>query len=301
MKKTIGLARKTVQILGIDVDSTEVDRVLTAVEEKVSYNSLELNSSRKFYIVTPNPELILMAQEDRELKKALNSTEFSIPDGIGLSQAARFLSLPAPKNIIARFFVTLVQGAVVGLATFFNRSWLMQEIKPLKGRLLFVELMKLANKRGWKVFFLGGESNEAIVAASKISLKYRNIKIKAEPGPMFNNDGEPRSERDRELYSDVVKKINNFNPHLLIVCLQDPKEEKFVYKNHKKLNIGGAAAFGGTFRYIAGLSKLPPEWMGELGLEWVWRLIKEPFRLKRILNAFPIFPIRVWKHKLFNS
>ncbi|MEK7550393.1 MAG: WecB/TagA/CpsF family glycosyltransferase, partial [Patescibacteria group bacterium] len=72
----------------------------------------------------------------------------------------------------------------------------------------------------------------------------------------------------------------------------------WIYKNLSKLNIGGAMAVGGTFRYLSGFSKLPPKWMEKLGLEWVWRFLTEPKRIFRIFNAFPLFPIRVWIHKL---
>jgi N-acetylglucosaminyldiphosphoundecaprenol N-acetyl-beta-D-mannosaminyltransferase len=57
-------------------------------------------------------------------------------------------------------------------------------------------------------------------------------------------------------------------------------------------------AVGGTFRYIAGMSKLPPKWMENFGLEWVWRLITEPKRFSRIFNAFPIFPLRIFWFKI---
>ena len=207
-----------------------------------------------------------MAQRDNVLKQALNSSDFPVPDGIGLNYASRFL---------------------------YGKS-----LNIIHGRKLFESLMQLANKMEWKVFFLGGENGEAAISARKISLNYKNIKIKAQEGPMFNGDGEPATESGRKLYLEVAKEINSFGPEILIICLSDPKEEKWVYKNYNKLNIGGAAAFGGTFRYVAGMSKLPPAWMEKAGLEWIYRLITEPYRWRRILNAFPIFPLRVFWFKV---
>ena len=57
----------------------------------------------------------------------------------------------------------------------------------------------------------------------------------------------------------------------------------------------------GTFNYVAGNMKLPPKWMEKMGLEWVWRLIQEPKRLRRIINAVIIFPWKVFSYKLLNS
>lgn len=283
MKKESKIVRKQVNILDIMVDSTELVEVLATVEKKISHNSIELNTNVKFYITTPNPELILASTKNKELKKALNNADFSIPDGIGLAQAAKFLSFPG-KNT----FSTFVQGLFVGLTTFVNKSYLTNYLPIIKGRELFLELVKLAVKNNWKIFLLGGLNNEAELAANHLISLYPNILISSFGGPQVTT----------KLSSDIVNKINSFKPHLLFVAFGNPKQEIWIHKNLSKLNIGGAMAVGGTFRYIAGLSKLPPKWMEKLGLEWIWRLLTEPFRLKRILNAFPLFPIKIWLSKL---
>src|SRR4030043_514847 len=125
-RKIVEKGRKYVNILGIRVNGTPIDRLLASLEDNITHNV-------RFYIVTPNPELVLMAQKDGQLKLALNSTAFSIPDGMGLAQAA---------------------------------------------------------KNSWKVYFLGGESGEAALAAKKLGETYKKVRIEAESGPMFNNQGE---------------------------------------------------------------------------------------------------------------
>ena len=77
-----------------------------------------------------------------------------------------------------------------------------------------------------------------------------------------------------------------------------PKQEKWIYKNVKKLDVKGIIAVGGTFDYVFGKASLPPKWMEEAGLEWLWRLLHEPKRVFRILNAVVIFPLKVWRSKL---
>ena len=173
-----------------------------------------------------------------------------------------------------------------------------KRFKCSKGREVVLDLIKLADQNNWKVFFLGGEGDEAKLAAEKLKRLYKKIKIESFAGPILNTHAVAVSEVNKRLEKDAVDRIRKFGPRILFVAMKNPKQEIWIHRNISKLNIGGAMAVGGTFRYIAGLSKLPPKWMESLGLEWVWRLITEPYRIKRILNAFPIFPLRVFWYKL---
>ena len=251
--------RRFVQILGINVISTSIPKLLVTTRDNISHNT-------KFFIVTPNPELILASTKNITLRKALNSSNFPVPDGVGLNYASKFLH---GKNL-----------------------------NIIPGRKLFEKLVELANKNGWKVFFLGGEGKEAALAAEKLELNYKRVKIKTFAGPILNEKAIPVTEVNRKLEKDAVDLINKFRPDLLFVAMKNPKQEIWIHKNLSKLNVGGAMAVGGTFRYIAGLSKLPPRWMEKAGLEWVWRLLTEPKRFRRIFNAFPIFPLRVFWFKI---
>lgn len=269
------------QIMGINVLSTTTSELLASVKQKIS-------DSSKFSILTPNPELIVMAQENIDLKEALNSADFPIPDGVGLAQAVKYQSLWAPRNMILRAPVVFLQGLAVGIATFLNKKWLTDELNIIHGRKLFMDLVKLSNDNSWKVFFLGGLDNEAELAAKKLQNKYTKLRIQYAGGP----------EVTIKLSKDIVDKINKFKPQILFVAFGNPKQEIWIHNNLSKLNIGGAMAVGGTFRYVAGLSKLPPDWFASLGLEWFWRLITEPFRFKRIWNAVIVFPLKVFQQKI---
>jgi len=278
-------------ILGINVNSTSTSEVLTRVGDLISHN-------RRFYIVTPNPELILMSQTDQMLKKALNGSDISVSDAIGLSQAAKYLSLNLPKNILLKYPVAFVQGIIVGAATFFAPKWLTAEVKPLKGRILFMDLIDLARKNNWKVFLLGGLDSEAEIASLKLKFKYKNLNIEYNKGPRLDKEAKPVSEDDRKIESEAVAQINKFAPKIVFVAFGNPRQEIWISKNLSRLNISGAMAVGGSLRYIAGMSKLPPKWMAKIGLEWLWRGLNEPVRLGRILRAVIVFPLRVFQSKL---
>jgi N-acetylglucosaminyldiphosphoundecaprenol N-acetyl-beta-D-mannosaminyltransferase len=242
--------RKIGQILGINVISSSITSVLASVEDFIAHNS-------KFYIVTPNPELILMAQDNLNLKEALNSANLPVPDGVGLKIADSALTI-------------------------------------IKGRELFLELIKLANKRSWKVFLLGGLDVEAVKAGSSLKSQFPGIKIESAGGPKLSVNAIPLGINERKTEIETIDRINKFAPQLLFVAFGNPKQEIWIHKNLSKLKIGGAMAVGGTFRYIAGITPLPPKWMAKAGLEWLWRLITEPSRLERIFNAVFVFPLKVF-------
>lgn len=295
MKKTVKVnslsSRKYANILGIKVLSTSRDSLLANIEDFISHN-------RKFYIVTPNPELVLSSAQDPRLKSALNNSDLPVPDGIGLTQAAKYLSLPIPGNILLKVIVGFFQGLLVGAATFINKEWLASGLNLIKGRVLFPKLVELADKKNWRIFFLGGEGREAEITANELRVKHPSLQVQTSRGPMLNNNAVPVEEMDRRLEKEVFEKINKFEPKLLFVAFGNPKQEIWIHKNLSKLNVIGAMAVGGTFRYIAGMSKLPPEWVSKLGFEWLWRLVTEPYRIGRIWNAVVVFPLKVFLYKV---
>lgn len=246
--------RKYVNILGVRVDSTSEGEVLAKITQKIA-------SKAKFYVVTPNPEIIVRAQKDSELREILNKADLALPDGSGLKIAEPNLTI-------------------------------------VRGRDVFVSLLKEASMRKWKVFLLGGTRDANQRAIKKAKLFYNSINIKGEAGATIDLKGEPVSEVDIRIQSDVLDKISIIQPDILFVGLGAPKQEKWIYKNFEKLEARCIMAVGGAIDYLAGTAKLPPVWMKKLGLEWLWRLLNEPWRFTRIISAVVIFPLKVIKSKL---
>lgn len=300
MKKTLNKNSKTdrkyVNILGVNILSTTTASVLTASLYNISHSQTGAHNI-KFSILTPNPELVLASTTNNKLKEALNSATFSIPDGLGLLAADSYQqSLIGISNNYG-----YIQSFRAWFESFyintFDRQKLQSKLNLIKGRSLFLKLVELAEKKGWKVFLLGGEGNEAVFCAEHLISVYPNILLSTSRGPILDKNGEPNSKIDIKVQSDLIKRINMLKPDLLFVAFGNPKQELWIHNNLSKLNIGGAMAVGGTFRYIAGLSKLPPKWMEKLGLEWLWRLVTEPNRFIRIWNAVILFPLKVFLTK----
>ncbi len=246
---------KYATILGIKVCSTSIDELLIQIQDKL-YKKIQ------FCILTPNPEIILQAQNEPDLFKALNSAEFSVPDGVGLKLANRSLQI-------------------------------------IKGRELMLDLFKMANSQGLKVFFLGTKPEIIKKTLIKIKNEFPNIKAKGNSGPKLDNKANPVSEVDISLQFEIVKEINSFKPDLLFVALGAPKQEIWIDRNIHNLNTIGAMAVGGSLDYYSGFVKPVPPVMEQLNLEWLWRLIQEPQRIGRIFNAVILFPIMVFREKSY--
>lgn len=293
-KQTVKYRLKQAKILDIIVDSTSKTRVLSQVREKIT-------KKHKFYIVTPNPEMVMRARYDKLFRKILNGADIKLPDGIGLAAAHRFLSLPGPQNRLIRLLVVSLQGVAVGFSVFINRKWLFENLEIIKGREFFLDLAKLANKRGWKVFLFGGENGVCEETAAILSRSLKKVKIEYSQGPIIDKFGKPVSAVDKRTEKEMVQQINRLKPHLLFVALGAPKQEKWLYRQLPNLDIGGAMVVGGTFNYVSGKVSLPPKWINNIGLEWLWRLFTQPKRIGRIVMATIAFPAQVFWYKLTRS
>ncbi len=90
--------------------------------------------------------------------------------------------------------------------------------------------------------------------------------------------------------------INESGADMLLVAYGAPKQDKWIYRNREKLpTVRVAIGVGGSFDFVTGKSIRAPRWVQNLGLEWLHRLLKEPWRWRRML-ALPRFVLRVlWK------
>ncbi len=215
-------------------------------------------------IVTPNPEIIVRSQKDITLRKIINQADFSLPDGQGLVWAS---------------------GG---------------RIKERIAGIDFAEdLISEAGKRGWRVFLVGGGVGIAKRAAAALNIKYQISNIKYAEGPWLNEDGEPVDEKQARVEKKTIDKIKRFSPDMVFVGFGPPKQEKWIKRNQADLPPALYMTVGGAFDLWSGKIKRAPGLMQQLGLEWLWRLLQEPRRARRIFRAVVEFPLRVlWSRLL---
>lgn len=284
LKIDVNSGRKYGSIMGVNVDSTTKDRVLKSV---LRY----LNCHHKFFITTPNPEIIMKARLDTKLRLAINRSDIKIPDTIGVILALEYLKLVSKRTGWGAVRLFLL-GLFVGV-TYLKRWGSGDTIKVIKGRELFVDLIRLSNNRSLKVFLLGGKKGVSERAVCNLSKKYPKVRFAHASGARLNNDGEPKTTKDVLENKKIIQSINKFKPDMLFVGFGAPKQEKWVYGNFDKLAVGGVMVVGGTFDYVSKSKPYPPKIFDKLALEWLWRLFVER-NYKRILTATVIFPWAVY-------
>lgn len=143
------------------------------------------------------------------------------------------------------------------------------------------KLLQYCGENKKSFFIFGGRPGIAEIACKNIEVKYRGIKVTGYHHGYF----------DKEDETEIIDKINNAKPDVLFVCLGAPKQEKWINKNKDKLNCKLAMGVGGSVDVYAGAAKRAPEIFQKLGLEWFYRFLKEPRRLKRML-VLPKFLVR---------
>lgn len=145
-------------------------------------------------------------------------------------------------------------------------------------------LDKLSNS-DYKLFLFGGKPGIAELAAEKLTDKYPGLKICGTRNGYFKPEETPV----------IIEEINNSGADVVFVCLGAPKQEQWIHENAKKLKTKAALGVGGSLDVFAGTVERAPEFYCKHGLEWFYRLVKEPWRAKR-MAALPKFAITVILH-----
>lgn len=209
-------------------------------------------------VFTPNSEIVQMCIEDEALRQTVNSASLVIPDGIGVVKAARILGTP-------------LKGKVAGVEL---------------GR----EVLAFAAQDGLPVFFLGGKPGVAEAAAEKMREAHPGLNVCGARDGYFQKEG---PENDA-----AVAQVNESGAKVLFVCLGAPTQEKWIAANRGRLpGVQILLGLGGSLDVYAGTVKRAPKIFIKLGLEWFYRLLKEPWRIGRMMRL-PQFYFGTWRYKI---
>lgn len=135
-------------------------------------------------------------------------------------------------------------------------------------------LSMLCAKKNLKLALVGAKQGVAEAAAGELKKRFLDLDV-------------------RDFFDGNIKKISDYCPQVVAVALGHGKQEKFIVRLLPLVpSIKIAIGVGGALDYISGAKRRAPKWMRKKGLEWLWRLIQEPRRLPRIINAAIVFPIK---------
>lgn len=233
-------------------------------------------------VVTAYSEFYVTAQTDTVFADIIKKADLITPDGISVLAGVKYAKLARGKNIFGK----IAEGLKIG------GEILSGEVgETVTGVYLFEELTKLAEKRGWKVFLLGGWGEVSLRTSKLLLERFPNLRVVCD-------SGESQVGTDKAVDERVVKKINAFKPDLMFVQYRPVQQEKWIFSHLTGLKAGVIMGVGGTFNEYLGDFRPAPAWMEQMGLKWLWRVMVEPKRLGRILRAVVVFPWLVFRESL---
>ena len=218
----------------------------------------KIENDEKYIIYTPNTEIIMMCQKDEEFLNLMNKSDINVPDGVGLVYAAKIKKLPLKEKVA--------------------------------GYDLSINLLKMADEKNLKLYVVGGKPGVAEAAMKNVQNKYPGIKIMGAQHGYFK--GAHLGEFGHEEELSLIEDINRHKPHILFVGFGAKKQEQWIEYNKGLINANVIIGNGGTLDGLAGIVKRAPDIFINLGLEWLYRLIKEPKRITRQI-VLPEFMFKV--------
>ncbi len=155
---------------------------------------------------------------------------------------------------------------------------------PLRGRVTGVELSRrlagLAACNGYRLFLLGAAPGVAQKAAGRLAADYPGLIVAG----VFAGSPDPADE------AAIIATIRAAAPHVLLVAYGAPAQDKWIARNLSRLGVPVCVGVGGVLDYLAGEAPYAPAWLRRLGLEWLYRLVRQPWRWRRIWRAVAVFP-----------
>ena len=229
---------KKIKIRGLAFDNV-------TMEEAVFLAAQALKQNKQISVFTPNAEIAQLAEENRKIRELLNRADILLPDGAGILLAAEIIKTPLTQK---------VAGVDFG-----------------------ENILKLAARDGYPVFFLGGKPGIAELAAEKQKEKLPTLSVVGARDGYFEKNG---AENDT-----VLRTINESGAKILFVCFGAPAQEKWIAENKAKLpNVRLLMGLGGSLDVYAGAVKRAPTFFIRIRLEWLYRLLQEPKRLGRMMK-----------------
>lgn len=275
----------SISILGVRIDAVTEQQAVNAICQAAS-------DRKKFKVATVNPEFIMAAQHNQQFKRTLDQSDLSLPDGVGVMWAANVFAYQGtirnkPIKVINIWFIALWYGVKTFLSLNFRTANLPQQVS---GSNLVKALSATAAEKKISIFLLGEKPGIAQRAANNLRQALPALNIAGS----YSGDGAESGD------SQTVAAVSEKPGDIILVAYGSPKQEFWIDRNINRIPYFVAIGVGGTFRFLAGEIQRAPNWVQHLGLEWLFRLLLEPWRWRRQL-ALPKFVFAVVRAKISSS
>lgn len=242
---------KRIQICNVPVDALTMDETVALIDESIQ-------KKENLHHVVVNAAKLVNAQKDAELKASIVECDIINADGQSIVWAARFLKEDLPERVA--------------------------------GIDLMDNLVALASRKNYKIFFLGAKEDVVNKVVKIFSEKYSPEIIAGYRNGYFG--------KEEEL--EIAKQIRDSKADILFVAMSSPKKEIFLNKYKDVMNVPFIMGVGGSFDVVSGKVKRAPVWMQNICLEWFYRTMQEPGRMwKRYLTTNIAFVKLLVTERLF--
>lgn len=218
------------------------------------------------HIMSINPENIVIAQENKDYMALCQKSDLALTDGVGVLLAARILGAKIPERV--------------------------------QGSILLPDLLDLAGAISSTVVLIGSQANLAEDIAKCYSRSYPEATFIGTNG--YQNCLHPTAQE--ELAVEAIVRASR--PHFVFVAFGSPQQELWIESHRELLEGSICMGVGGAFDYLSGAIQKPPSFIRTLGLEWLYRLVTQPWRIKRQGIRLPLFigiVIREWIRSIISA
>lgn len=222
------------------------------------------------HIVTLNPEMVMLAEEDEQFRTAINAADLRVPDGSGLIWAQWY---------IRSQFWSLISSLI---------AFSFRQVERITGVDTVWLLARLCARHGFPLYLVGGTQKQVQRTAQLLQHRLPKLNVNVSHDHTFDSGG-PQS-----LLNDIQAK----KPAVLLVAYGAKKQIPWIERHRSQLSsVRIAVGVGGAFAILSEDTPRSPRLLQQLNLEWLWRLVLEPARLPRIWQATIKFPMMVARQK----
>lgn len=218
------------QLLNTYVNALSMEETITCVEKIIAEGVPTQH-------VVINASKVNLMNKDDELKRIVNSCPLINADGSSIVWAAKKLNIPLSQRVT--------------------------------GCDLFQELIKVAARKGYKVYLFGAQEEVLQEVKRIFRVEYPSLQIVGSRNGYFGEEDEFR----------IVHDMASSGADMMFVAFSSPKKEYWIHKYLEKLNIPFVMGVGGSFDIVAGKTARAPLWVQKIGMEWLYRFIQEPRRM----------------------
>jgi N-acetylglucosaminyldiphosphoundecaprenol N-acetyl-beta-D-mannosaminyltransferase len=222
-----------------------------------------VSKNEKGIIAHHNLHSLYIYHHHSKMKEFYEQAQYAHIDGMSIVFLARLLGYPLERS---------------------HRVTYVDWIRPL---------MSEASKQKWRVFFLGSKPGVSEEAAKRLCSEFPGLQMMTHHGYF---DATSRSDENQK----ILEMIDSFKPHVLMVGMGMPRQELWILENLRDISANVILPCGACMDYVANAIPTPPRWMGQIGLEWLYRLLSEPKRLWKRYLVEPWFVLQLFMKEIIS-